>query len=82
MSETVFPVYRQYRGGASPFRIESPDRFVELKDIRNAWLNFEIFAQTYPEKLFILDLINFGGPQIMDLNKEDFEKAEMLSKRV
>jgi hypothetical protein len=82
MSETVFPVYRQYRGGASLFRIESPDRFVELKEMGNAWLKFEIFAQTYPEKLFILDLINFGGPQIMDLNKEDFEKAEMLSKRV
>lgn len=53
-----FPIYRKYKGIDVWFKIYNTDCFLEVKKVGKRTISSEIKAILYPEKQFIMDMIN------------------------
>lgn len=72
MSDT-FPQYRKYNNGKSVFKVESADKIVELQQIGNRVVAFEIVANQFPEKLWIRDILELEHPLAVASSEAEFE---------
>lgn len=55
-----FPQYRKLSNGLRFYKINSSDAFEELQLVGEKVYHFSILAEQYPEKLRIIDMINFA----------------------
>lgn len=68
------PIYRKYSNNLRLFKVLEEDRFLEIQIIGAKFQQFLVVAETYPERLFIQDLIarNFEG--IEELTESQFNE--------
>lgn len=55
-----FPQYRKLTNGLRLYKINSNDSFEELQMMGEKVFHFIIVAHQYPEKLRIMDMLNFS----------------------
>lgn len=68
-----FPQFRRYLNGRSYFRIDGPERILEIQIVGNYYIQHELIAKILPERVFIADLIE-ANPEIFEvISKEDFD---------
>ena len=70
-----FPVYRKYSNNKNYFKIISFKEFYEILFIGKKIILKKFEAKIYPDKLFIVDLINCNS-QIIEIFKEEFTQIE------
>ena len=73
MNDT-FPVYRKYKGVNTWFKILGADEFIEVKQIGDTLVFHHIHAKKYPEKLFIIDMLNLADDRWEEVSEEEVEK--------
>lgn len=73
-----FPVYRKYTNNKNYFKIINTNEFIEISVIGKQVLLKKTEAKIYPDKLFILDLINCIPP-ILKISEEEFSSIENQS---
>lgn len=70
---TNFPIFRKYDNDKSFFKIESADRFVELKLTGSRVEEFVFEAKIHPDRVFIQDMIAMENGHWVESNKAEFE---------
>jgi len=73
-----FPVYRKYTNNKNYFKIIHANEFTEVSVIGKQVIIKKIEAKIYPDKMFILDLINCIPP-ILKITEEEFKSIEIQS---
>ena len=73
-----FPVYRKYTNNKNYFKIINTNEFTEVSVIGKQVLIKKTEAKIYPDKLFILDLINCISP-ILKISEDEFTSIEKQS---
>jgi hypothetical protein len=76
VGQEEFPQYRQFVGGAHLYRIEGPDRFVELQRIGKGWVRHTVRAEAYPEKVRIREMLDNVEGRYPLLAEEAWQTAE------
>ncbi len=66
-------VYRKYSNNQRFFKILDDTRFHEIQVIGNKFQQYLIEAKSYPEKLFIQDLISCSFDGIEAISENDFD---------
>ncbi len=74
---TDFPQYRRLKGWDVYFKIQSLNRFVEVKKMGSKWLLVTIDAIQYPEKMRIVDMIDLIEGYELLTEEEWNEKVNM-----
>ena len=72
---TNFPQYRKMNGRNVWYKITSTEAFVEIQQIGNRFVRYEIKAIQYPEKLRIMDMLSCLDP-FVELAEMEFEAKE------
>lgn len=70
--ETTYPIYRKLEGFGRYYKIESPDRFVEVSLLNGKPHYQSIEAVQYPEKLRIQDMIAYAF-SFKEMDAEEIE---------
>lgn len=76
MKHDDFPHYRQLVGGKHYYRIDAPDRFIDLQRIGKRWVRHVVVANAYPEKVRIVEMIALAAGHYLALAPEEWERAE------
>ena len=76
-----FPVYRKYTNNKNYFKIINNNEFIEVSVIGKQVIIKKIEAKIYPDRLFILDLINCIQP-ILKISEKEFLSIENQSKKL
>ena len=76
-----FPVYRKYTNNKNYFKIINNNEFIEVSVIGKQVIIKKIEAKIYPDRLFILDLINCIQP-ILKISEKEFSSIENQSKKL
>lgn len=76
-----FPVYRKYTNNKNYFKIISTSEFIEISVVGKQVVIKKIEAKIYPDKLFILDLINCIN-SILKISEEEFISLEQKSNKL
>ena len=66
-----FPAYRKYTNNKNYFKIINLNEFIEISVIGKQVILKKTEAVIYPDKLFILDLINCNQ-SILKISEEEF----------
>jgi hypothetical protein len=61
MTAIHFPQYRRLIGADHLYRIDGPDRFIELQRIGRRWVMHVVHADAYPEKARIMEMLADTG---------------------
>lgn len=69
----MYPLYRKYSNCKSFFRVESEKEFWQVQLIGQKPFNSKIVAQTYPEMLFVQDLIHMSNNFIQEATNEEIQ---------
>jgi hypothetical protein len=69
----MYPLYRKYSNCKSFFRIESEKEFWQVQLIGEKPFKSKIVAETYPEMLFVQDLINMSNNFIQEATNEEIQ---------
>lgn len=75
-----FPIYRKYEGDFSFFKIEGPNKFIELKRLGDFVTKYEIKAKILPDFQFITDMIDKHNNHWLESTEEEFEAILALLK--
>ncbi len=75
-----FPVYRKYDGDFSFFKIEGPNKFIELKKLADFVTKYEVKAKILPDFQFISDMISKHNNHWLESTEEEFEAVHQLLK--
>ncbi len=69
----MFPVYRKYANNQRYFKVLDAGSFHEVQVMGKKFQQYRITAKSYPERLFISDLIacNFEG--VLEMTEDDFK---------
>lgn len=67
-----FPCFRRMKGGGHFYRIEGPDRFIEVQLIGRRKVVHVIQAKVYPELVRIQEMIDGGGGQFEVISEADW----------
>jgi hypothetical protein len=68
-----FPVYRKYKNGKNYFKILNLGEFEEVQLIGTSVIHKKIFAQQFPEKLFIRDMISDYHSMAFESDEQEWE---------
>ena len=74
MSDPQFPLYRSSANGLNWYRIESKTVFTEVQRVGSRSVIHLVKAETFPEKVRILELIGLEHG-CSECSPEEFEKA-------
>lgn len=74
VEDRQFPIYRKYSNEQRYYKILSPTHLIELQRLGKKLLKLELEAKIYPDKLFILDLIAFAKPGILQSDELEYEQ--------
>lgn len=61
---TDFPQYRMLSNGKVFYKITSMDEFIEIQFLGEKKMVFTMKAEQYPEKLRIMDMLDFKDPYL------------------
>ncbi len=75
MKDIPFPQYRRLIGADHLYRIDGPDRFVELQRIGNRWVMHVVRAVAYPEKVRIMEMLADLRDTYRELDPSDWASA-------
>lgn len=53
-----YPVLRKLKGVPTWYRVEGPDRWVELQQVGSRWLRHEVLAVQHPERMTLHDIVH------------------------
>lgn len=67
-----FPRYRRLRGGGHYYRIDGPDRFVEVQVVGTRRLVHTVQARAYPELLRIQEMIDGAEGRYEEITANDW----------
>lgn len=81
LNEISYPVYRQYKNGLSWFRIESPERFTEVRKMGSVYLVTVLEAKILPDRNLIHDLVLDYFDFAFDIPAEIFENVLVLASK-
>lgn len=76
-----FPVYRKYPNEKHFFRIRSETAFDELFIMGSRYGLYEKEAKTYPDRIFIQDMLEMKDGNWAESSEEEFENALATCKR-
>ncbi len=68
-----FPQFRKYKNGQSFFRIESPEKFIELKRTAQGFEKYIIEAKILPDRNLIMDMLVDYEKYWDRITEEEFE---------
>ena len=71
-----FPQYRKFKSRDIWYKIESLDRFIEINRVGERYVQHEVNAIQFPEKLRIQDMLKMEGDVWMEITEEDFNTVE------
>lgn len=69
-----FPIYRKYTHNKTFFKIISYTEFEEINLIGSKKVTSKTIAKIFPEKQFILDVIEMRNGAWSESNKKEFEQ--------
>lgn len=72
---TNFPQYRKMNGRNVWYKITSNESFIEIQQIGDRFVRYEIKAIQYPEKLRIMDMLSCQDP-FVELAETEFYGKE------
>lgn len=75
MPEPPFPLYRRSANGLNWYRIGSATEFTEVQRVGSKYVAHTIKAQTYPEKVRIMELIAMADGGAAECRAEEFDAA-------
>lgn len=70
-----FPCFRRLKGGGHYYRIDAPDRFIEVQLIGSRKAVHVVQAKVYPELLRVQEMINGEGGRFEVISEADWLKA-------
>lgn len=73
-----FPLYRKYANGQRYYKIISLSEFEEIQSIGKRVIAHQHKAIQYPEKLFILDLIEMKLEGILECEASEYQSLLLL----
>lgn len=56
------------------YRIDGPDRFMELQRMGSRWFIHEVHAKVYPERVRIHAMLDGDGGRFVPLEREEWER--------
>lgn len=70
-----YPVYRRTADGRHHYRIDAPDRFLEVQRIGRRYILHRVEATAYPEQVRVAELIACDGGLVMESNAEEWKRV-------
>ena len=74
MKVDEFPYYRKYTGIDVWFKIVNAKHFIEIKKLGAKYIKHEVFAEQFPEIMYIQDMINLQGGRWEEANGKLIEE--------
>lgn len=66
----VFPQFRKLNNNKSYYRIDAPDRFVELQQIGKKWTKFEFKVDQFFDLMRVNDMLQSNAPFVLSTRNE------------
>jgi hypothetical protein len=80
--EITFPVYRQYPGGKSVFKLLNERSFIERQKMGDKYFEHSVEAKVYPDFLLIQDMIDLVEDRFESAGESDFLRFETDMQRI
>ncbi|MCB0795586.1 MAG: hypothetical protein KDB88_12690 [Flavobacteriales bacterium] len=75
MERNEFPLYRKTRDDRHFFRIDGPDRFMEIQRIGTRAIRHLVDGGAYPERVRIDEMIRMAEGRYVQSTEQEFQAA-------
>ena len=75
-SATFFPLYRRAASGMSFYRVEAPDRLVEIQVVGSRYMIHTLEARILPERQLIRDIIDQLDGAYVEVTPSEYDAFE------
>lgn len=76
-----FPAYRKYLNGMSYFRIDSTDKFEEIRIIASRFLITSHEVKMFPERNMLQDLLHEYNSFAVEISAEEYEQMAQMARK-
>ncbi len=78
VEDRQFPLYRKYANGQRYYKIMSLTEFEEIQRIGKRFIIHQHKAIQYPEKLFILDLMEMKLEGVLECGEDEYQTNQQV----